>query len=123
MRWLLPSAVLLVAAAPAEVLTIAGERFAQAEIVDARTISDGKGAVILVTLGDGASLRFQKITRANIGKPVKFALGSRPLMAPIIAEPVTENSFQIPVQGTFAEAAALAKRISGKDPLPETDGE
>ncbi len=123
MRWLSLPALLLVAAAPTEVLTIGGEAYRHADILDARTISDGRSPVILVTLGDAAAARFQKVTRANVGKPIKFMLATRQLMAPVIAEPVTGNSFQIPVQGTFAEAAALALKISGKPPLPETDGE
>ncbi len=123
MRWVVPLALLTVAAAPAEVLTIAGERFAQSEIIDARAVADATGPAILVTLGPAATKRFATITRANVGRPVTVALGSKPLSAPYVLEPIEAGSFQISGQRSFAEAAAIARRISGKDPLPESDGE
>ncbi len=123
MRWIIPLALFAVAAAPPDMLTIAGERFAQKEIVDARSVADGAGPAILVTFGPTAAKRFAAITKANVGKPVTIALGATPLTSPIVLEPIEAGSFQISGQKSFAEAATLARRISGKDPLPESDGE
>jgi preprotein translocase subunit SecD len=112
-----------VAAAPAEVLTIGGERFPQTDVLDARAVADGGGPAIYVTFTEAASKRFSAVKARWAGKPIPILLGGKPLTAPIILDSGTENNFQIPGAKSFPEAAALARRISGKDPLPETDGE
>lgn len=120
MRWPLLLAPLLVAAAPAEVLTIGGAPFPQAEITDARAVGTETGPAIYVTLNPAAAARFAALTKASLGKPLNFALGGRLLSSPVIVEPVLGGSFQIvPALKDFTEAEALALRISGKAPLPE----
>jgi preprotein translocase subunit SecD len=123
MRWLLPLALIAVAAAPADVLTIAGERFPQSDIIDARAVGDANGPAILVTLGPAATKRLATITRANVGRPITVALGAKVIAAPVVMEPIEAGSFQISGQKSFPEAAAMARRISGKAPLPESEGE
>jgi preprotein translocase subunit SecD len=120
MRWLLPFALVVVAAAPAEVLTIGGERFPQADVLDARAVADGEGPAIFVTFTDAASKRFSMLKARWAGKPIPILLGDKPLTAPMILDPGSENNFQIPGAKTFPDAEALARRISGKAPLPES---
>ncbi len=124
MRWLLPlMAVLVLAAAPADVLTIGGERFAPGDVLDARAVADGGGPAILVTFTDAATRRFAMIRARMAGKPTPILLGTMPLTAPITLDAGSANNVQISGAKSFAEAATLARRISGKDPLPESDGE
>ncbi len=121
MRWLAFTAFIAVAAAPADVLTVGNQRFAQADIIDARAVGAATGPAVMVTLTPVATKRFARLTQARIGKPLVFALGTTQLSAPIIDEPVLGGSFEItgPFK-TFAEAEAMAKRISGKPPVPES---
>jgi preprotein translocase subunit SecD len=121
MRRSLLLAPMILAAAPADVLTIGGQPFPKADIVDARAIGDAAGPAILVTLGAAAAKRFAALTRARIGKPMSIRMGSRELSAPIIVEPVEGGSFQISgAFKSFPEAEALALKIAGKPPLPES---
>jgi len=120
MRKLLLLASLLIAAAPAEVLTIGGERFSQGDIVDARAVSDGEGPAVFITFTPAATKRFSMLKARLAGKRIPILFGDRPLIEPAILDSGTENNFQISGSNSFPEAEALALRISGKPPLPET---
>lgn len=121
MRPLVPLiALLALAAAPADVLTIGGERFAQADVLDARAVADSAGPAILVTFTERATKRFSALKARTAGRPVPILLGNEPFAAPMILDPGAENSVQIPGLKSFPEAEALAHRISGKAPLPES---
>jgi preprotein translocase subunit SecD len=121
MRWTVFAPLILIAAAPADVLIVGNQRFPQSEIIDARAVGGATGPAVLVTLNPVAAKRFGRITQTMVGKPMVIAFGATRLSAPIIVEPVRSGSFEItgPFKN-FAEAEAMAKRISGKPPLPES---
>lgn len=101
---------------------IGGEAFAQDEIVDARALPQlGGGASIMITFSDSAAKRMATLTRRLVGGPVAVALDGETISSPTIREPILDGVVQISAQEWSIEAAAeLAKRISGKDPLPDS---
>jgi preprotein translocase subunit SecD len=118
-RVLIP--LLLAAAAPADRLTIGGVPFPQSDFLDARAIFDETGApVIYVTLSPSGRAKLAKVTRANVGKEMPLMIGSRLLTKPIVREPLLAGTLQISGIANVEEAKALAKAMSGKDPLPES---
>lgn len=105
-------------------LKIAGEAFAPADILDARALPDiNKKVGILLTLTPAAARRLETITTALVGKPMLVALDGRTLGAELIRKPVAGGVIEIPGRWTLGDAEALARRISGKDPLPDDLGE
>lgn len=101
---------------------IGGEAFGQDEIVDARALPQlGGGASIMITFSDSAAKRMATLTRRLAGSPVAVALDGATISNPTIREPILDGVVQISAQEWSIEAAAaLAKRISGKDPLPDS---
>ncbi|MDB5700213.1 MAG: hypothetical protein JWL66_412 [Sphingomonadales bacterium] len=121
MRFHALAALLAVAAAPSDLLTIGGQAFPQADILDARAIADGTGAPnIYVTLTPAAATRLMALSKASLGKPIAIAVGGTVLMNPVVREEITGGAIEISGVGTFEAAVAMAHRISGKDPLPES---
>ncbi len=118
-RALIP--LMLIAAAPASVLTVGNAAFPQNEIVDARAIFDETGMpVIYITLSPAGRAKLAAITKANVGKPLPLAIGPKVLMTPIVREPILAGTLQISGVPSFEDAKRLAREISGKDPLPES---
>lgn len=119
-------ALLLLAASPAwgqaRDFKIAGEAFAEADIVDARAQPQlGGGAAILLSFEGHAINRVASITSKLAGKPVPVTLDGETISSPTLAAPVSEGAFQIANAAWTTESAAiLARRISGKDPLPDS---
>jgi len=104
-------------------LMIAGEPFDPAEIVDARALPDvNKKVGIMLTLSPAAAQRLSQITAALVGKPMLVALDGKTLGAELIRKPVNGGVIEIPGRWTLTDAEALARRISGKDPLPDDLG-
>lgn len=104
-------------------LTIAGEGFAATEILDARALPDINAKVgIMVTLTPAAAKRLGEITASLIGKPMQIALDGKPLAAELIRKPLTGGVIEIPGRWNLTDAEALARRISGRDPLPDDLG-
>ena len=129
----LPAPIALLAAAepapapthnyPTGKLTIAGEAFAPGDVLDARAIPDiNKKVGIMVSLAPAAAARLEKITAALIGRPMLVALDGKTLVAELIHKPVAGGVIEIPGRWTLGEAETLARRISGKDPLPDDLG-
>ena len=101
-------------------LAIAGEAFAPAEILDARALPDVNGKVgIMLTLTPAAARRLEAITGSLVGKPMLVALDGKTLAAELIRKPVTDGVIEIPGRWNLTDGEALARRISGKDPLPD----
>lgn len=100
--------------------TIGGERFAQADILDARALPglDG-GAEIMLTFDPRAAKRLEALTRTRAAQPIAIALDGRTIASPAMTAPVTDGVLTIAGGFSLTEAEALAKRISGKDPVPE----
>ena len=104
-------------------LMIAGEPFAPTDVLDARALPDvNKKVGIMLTLGPAATQRLGKITAALVGKPMLVALDGKTLGAEMIRKPVTGGVIEIPGRWNLTDAEALARRISGKDPLPDDLG-
>jgi preprotein translocase subunit SecD len=121
MMWRALIPLLLIAAAPADTLTIGGVAFPQSDFLDARAIFDETGMpVIYVTLSPSGRAKLAKITQANVGKELPLLIGSRVLTKPVVREPILGGTLQISGMASVEEAKALAKAISGKDPLPES---
>jgi preprotein translocase subunit SecD len=113
--------LLLIAAAPADSLTIGGIAFPQSDFLDARAIfNETGGPVVLATFTPAGAQKLAQITKANVGKPLPLAIGARVLMKPIVREPILGGTIQISGIASVEEARALAKIISGKEPLPES---
>lgn len=104
-------------------LTISGEGFAVSDVLDARALPDINGKVgIMVTLTPAAAKRLGEITESLIGKPMQVALDGKPLAAELIRKPLTGGVIEIPGRWNLSDAEALARRISGRDPLPDDLG-
>jgi preprotein translocase subunit SecD len=101
-------------------LTIAGQPFAPSDVLDARAMPDPGGtAGIMLTLAPRAAKRLEKLTAGLTGKPMIVALDGKPLLSEMIRGPIHDGVINIPGNYRTVQAEALAKRISGKDPLPE----
>ena len=115
-------ALLLALLAPAgRSFTIAGEPFAQADIVDARTVPDGSGsAALLLTFTPKGAAHLKALTTSHSGKPMPVLLDGAKIAEPTLSGPIEDGQLQISgTFGSFEAAGVLAKRISGKDPVPE----
>lgn len=116
-----PIALLLMAADEPRKFTIAGQKFQEKDIVDARPLPDLNGtAAILLTFEDKAAKRLTKISRRNREKPVAINLDGKTLVRPIFHSPIDDGMIQISGLFTLEQATQLARRISGKDPLPDS---
>jgi preprotein translocase subunit SecD len=104
-------------------LTIAGEAFTTAEILDARALPDVNGKVgVMLTLTPTAAKRLEGITGSLVGKPMLVALDGKTLAAELIRKPLAGGVIEIPGRWNLADGEALARRISGRDPLPDDLG-
>ena len=121
-----PLATAATAATPAPALfetgrlTIAGEAFATSDVLDARALPDINGKVgIMLSLTPAAASRLGIISGALVGQPLPVALDDMPLSAELVRKPQTDGVIEIPGRWNLSEAEALARRISGQDPLPD----
>lgn len=123
MRALIASLLLVAAPALAATpgFTIAGQPFAQSEVMDARAMPDMDGAAsIMLTFTPAAGKRLLAITTAGMGKPLPIALDGKTLVEPLVESPIDGGVMEVSGHFPLSEAEALAKRISGKDPLPDS---
>lgn len=101
--------------------TIAGEAFSEAEIIDARAQPDLAGkATIMITFDDSGRIKLARLSSENKFKPLPFVLDGKVLMAPVVTDPILDGIAQITGMFTITEAEMIAKRISGKAPLPDS---
>ena len=101
-------------------LTIAGEAFAVTEVLDARALPDINGKVgIMLTLTPAAAKRLGGISAALVGKPMPVALDGKLLGGEVLRKPLASGVIEIPGRWNLTDAEALARRISGRDPLPD----
>lgn len=117
--------LLLIIAAPAQAaernFLIAGESFPESDIVDARAQPELDGtSSIRITFGEAAAKRIALATQRLVGKPAHVALDEVTVADPIVREPIRDGVLQLSGAWTIADAEALAKKISGKDPLPDS---
>nr|WP_047169625.1 hypothetical protein [Sphingomonas sp. Y57] len=104
-------------------LDIAGEVFAPSEVLDARALPDVNGKVgIMLTLTPAGARRLETISGSLVGKPMLVALDGKTLAAELIRKPLVDGVVEIPGRWNLTEGEALARRISGRDPLPDDLG-
>jgi preprotein translocase subunit SecD len=119
----LGTAALITAATaqPARDFSIAGEQFSEADIVDARALPalDGS-ASIMITFSDAAAKRLGAVTKATVKKIIRVTLDGKLLAEPLVLEPIDGGAVQITGGLAMKDATVMAKRISGKDPLPDS---
>lgn len=119
----------LIAASPAAIastpfptgqLTIGGEAFAVADILDARAMPDINGKVgLMISLNPAAAKRLEVLSGSLIGKPMMIALDGKALAGEMIRKPITGGVIELPGRWNLTDGEALARRISGRDPLPD----
>jgi preprotein translocase subunit SecD len=104
-------------------LLIGGEAFAPGEVADARAMPDiNKQVGIMVSLTPAGARRLEGITASLVGKPLLVALDGKTLSAELVRKPVASGVIEIPGRWSLDMAETLARRISGKDPLPDDLG-
>lgn len=118
-------ALLVAAAIVAGQFAIAGERFTPEEVLDSRAVPEIDGrTTLMVTLVPAAAKRLEAISRSHVGRPLALTLDGATLAAPVVQQPLVDGVVTIAGGYSLAEGEALARRISGKDPLPdEFEGE
>lgn len=105
---------------PTGQLTIGGEGFAPADVADARAMPDiNKKVGILLTLTPAAAKRLAAISTALVGRALMVALDGKALAGELIHKPVADGVIELPGRWTLDEAETLARRMSGRDPLPD----
>ena len=103
------------------VFTIGGEPFSESEIIDARALPDVTGmAIIMLTFGEKGRVKLARLSSANESKPLAFVLDNKLLMAPVLTVPIVDGIAQITGMFSLIEAEIIAKKISGKPPLPDS---
>ena len=117
--------LLMIAAAPAfaaeRSFLVAGEAFSEAEILDARAQPELDGtSSIRITFAESAALRIATVTQRLIGKPASVALNGETVADPIVREPIRDGVLQLSGPWSIEGAVSLARKISGKDPLPDS---
>jgi preprotein translocase subunit SecD len=128
MRRVLPLLMLLaiagsqsVQAAPPAGFAIGGEAFSQRDILDARAMPSLDGiATIMLTFAPPAAKRLKALTTTQVGKAMPVTLDGKLLAEPVVAQPIDGGVIEMNGHFALAEATALAKRISGRDPLPDS---
>ncbi|WP_374649496.1 hypothetical protein [Rhizorhabdus sp.] len=104
-------------------LTIGGAAFTPAEVMDARALPDINGKVgIMLTLTPDAAKRLEGISGALVGKPLLIALDGKTLAAELVRKPIRDGVIELPGRWSLTDGEALARRISGRDPLPDDLG-
>jgi preprotein translocase subunit SecD len=100
---------------------IAGESFPESEVVDARAQPELDGtSSIRITFSEPAAKRIAVVTARLVGKPAHITLDEVAVADPVVREPIRDGVLQLSGAWTIADAEALAKKISGKDPLPDS---
>lgn len=117
--------LIAIAASPAwagdRAFQIAGEGFSEAEILDARAQPELDGtSSIRITFSESGAKRIAALTQKLVGKPAHVALDNETVADPIVQEPIRDGVLQLSGHWTLDGATALAKKISGKDPLPDS---
>lgn len=108
-------------AAESRNFTIDGEPYPESEIVDARAQPELDGtSSIRITFSEAAAKRIALVTGRLVGKPAHVALDAVIVAEPIVREPIRDGVLQLSGPWTIASAEALARKISGKAPLPDS---
>lgn len=119
--------LLLLAASPATAQLVVGEtRFEHDDVLDARALPEPGGPpVIMITFADTGIAKLTRATTVAGGgtETIPVKVDGKPLNELLVAAPLDAPVLTLTGPKDIAAAAALAKSISGKDPLPETGEE
>jgi preprotein translocase subunit SecD len=103
------------------IFSIGGEPFAQSEVADARALPQVDGLpVVMITFEEAAAKRFLDLTRRNIGKQITVVVNGKVISSPVIQTEVAGGVVELSGLQSFEDAIAMAKLISGKEPLPDS---
>lgn len=101
--------------------TIGGEQFSESEILDARAQPEIDGtSAIRITFSEAAAKRIANVTQQLVGKSAHIALDELTVADPMVTEAIRGGVLQLSGAWTVRDAEALARKISGKDPLPDS---
>ena len=110
-----------VPAAASSGFAIGGEAFSQRDILDARAMPSLDGiATIMLTFTPPAAKRLKALTTTQVGKAMPMTLDGQLLAEPVVAQPIDGGVIEMDGHFALPQATALAKRISGRDPLPDS---
>ena len=102
-------------------LVVAGENFAESDILDARAQPELDGtSSIRITFSDAAAKRLAALTAGLVGRTAHVTLDAQPVADPMVRETIQDGVLQLGGAWLLEAAEALAKKISGKDPLPDS---
>lgn len=95
--------------------------FSMAEVLDARSLATlGGEPAILVTLNDTARAKLEAASRAALGQAITALLDGQLLSGPVVQEPISDGTIELTGIKDFTEGEALALKISGKPPAPDS---
>ena len=115
----LMSASAVLAEQPPRIFSIGAAVFSEADIIDARALPELGGTTsIMLTLSKDAGDRLAALTRTTLDTAIPVMLDGVELAQPVVREEIKGGVLVITGTFTLEEAATLAKKISGKDPLP-----
>lgn len=80
------------------------------------------GSVIMIQLKPESTVAFEVFTMARVGEVIKIRLGSKPIMEPIIREPIKAGTLMISGQLTEDEAREMALEMIEEGAFLEIDG-
>lgn len=107
------------AAQVVRIFSLGSEMFSEADIVDARALPElGGTPSIMLTLSKDAGDRLATLTRTALNTAIPVTLDGVEIAQPVVREEIKGGVLVITGTFTLEEATALAKKISGKDPLP-----
>lgn len=106
---------------PTGVFAVAGHTVAAKDVLDARAIPDMAGKPsLMVTLSPAAATAI----KVEAGAKILCTLDDKPLGASPADALASDHILQLSGDfGDYDATAALARRISGHDPLPDTEGD
>ncbi|USI73094.1 hypothetical protein [Sphingomonas morindae] len=102
---------------------VAGQLVPPAQVLDARALPDMAGKPsLMVTLAPALA---EALARGKpAATPIAATLDGKPLGASPAGGLAADHMLQLSgAFGSYESAAALARRISGKDPLPDSEGD
>ena len=74
----------------------------------------------MLTFDEKGRAKLARLSSENKSKPLAFVLDSKLLMAPVVTVPIVDGIAQITGMFSLTEAELIAKKISGKPPLPDS---
>lgn len=100
---------------------IAGQAFAESDILDARGLASlGGEPAVLVTLAEPVREAMHRLSAKHLGAPLPVTLDGRVLATNVMREPVADGVIELTGFTSFEEGEAIAKLIAGKAPLPDS---